>query len=104
MSSNEGSIDQGSLLDNFQWLAENEARIKALFPETWTHAQNLNMIAIGFHFKLLGLDWRSNEQFASLLAKLYKFGLIEHDPRNKLLIRRSYTTVTERLQKVKYST
>jgi hypothetical protein len=59
-------------LGNAQWLRENEAHVKALLPETWTHISNLNGLQIAFGLKLLGIDWRSEDQLARVLLFLEK--------------------------------
>ena len=58
------------LLCDPAWIEKNKDKLKALFPETFTHMSNLNPLQIGFGFKLLGLDWRSNEQFGEIMAML----------------------------------
>lgn len=64
-------------LGNEQWLRENEPKIKALLPDTWTHMENLNGMKIGFGFKLLGIDWRSEEQFGKCMLFLEKLGMMQ---------------------------
>jgi len=56
-------------LNNEAWLRANEAEIKEVLPDTWTHIANLSMIQIGFKLKLLGIDWRSEEEFGSIMAR-----------------------------------
>jgi hypothetical protein len=57
-------------LGNDDWLKANEQKLKALLPETWTHMGNLNGIQIGFNLKLLGVDWRSQEEFGKVMVFL----------------------------------
>lgn len=59
-------------LGNDEWLRVNEKAIKAMLPETWTHVSNLNMLQIGYQMKLLGIDWRTEEQLAKTMAFLTK--------------------------------
>lgn len=61
------------------WLMYNWDKLRKLMPETWTHIANLNMVQIGFHLKLLGLDWRSQEELASCMAFFERCGLILRD-------------------------
>jgi hypothetical protein len=50
----------------------DQAHVKALLPETWTHISNLNGLQIAFGLKLLGIDWRSEDQLARVLLFLEK--------------------------------
>ncbi|MBK6616382.1 hypothetical protein [Ottowia sp.] len=59
-------------LGSDQWLRENEEKVKALLPETWTHMGNLNGLQIGFGLKLLGIDWRSEDEFGRVMQFLEK--------------------------------
>lgn len=69
-------------LDNDKWLAENGEAVKNLFPELWTHIGNINVLGLMFQFKILGVDWRSEEEFAFALAVC---------ERRKLVRREGYT-------------
>lgn len=66
-------------IDNRVWLRENEQALKALFPETWTHVENLNGLELGFGMKLIGIDWRSTAEFSFVLIVLEKLGLTLRD-------------------------
>lgn len=57
-------------LGSDQWLRENEGKVKALLPETWTHIGNLNGLQLGFGLKLLGIDWRSEDEFRRVMRFL----------------------------------
>ena len=63
-------------LGNDAWLRDNEAQVKAMFPETWTHIGNLNGLQIGFKMKLMGIDWRSEDEFAKVMVFLTKAGFL----------------------------
>ena len=65
-----------STLGNPQWLRENEANIKELLPDTWTHVRNLNGLQIGFSLKLLGVDWHSRDEFTRIMVYLEKIGIM----------------------------
>jgi hypothetical protein len=68
-----------SLLDtlgNAAWLRANEQAIKDLFPETWTHIGNLEGLKIAYRMKVLGIDWRSEDQFAKVMVFLTKTGFL----------------------------
>ena len=68
-----------STIGNSEWLKKNEQAIKDMFPNTWTHMDNLNGLQIGFKMKLLGIDWRSEEQFSKVMVFLEKTKLILRD-------------------------
>lgn len=59
-------------LGSAQWLRENEDKVKALLPDTWTHIGNLNSLQIGYGLKLLGIDWRSEDEFGRVMLFLEK--------------------------------
>jgi len=73
-------------LGNEQWMAENEGKIKALLPETWTHMQNINGLQLGFGLKLLGIDWRSQDEFGKCMVFFERTGLMLRDG---MLVRRA---------------
>jgi len=64
-------------LGNPKWLKENETALKALLPKTWTHIKNLNGLQIGFGLKLLGVDWRSEQEFGKVMIYLERIGFME---------------------------
>jgi hypothetical protein len=68
------------------WMNLHAAEVKALLPETWTHVQNVNLLRIGFELKLLGVDWRSNDELAKCMVYFEKAGLMRRDG---VLVRRS---------------
>ena len=63
-------------LGNEEWLRANEQKVKDMLPETWTHIGNLNGLQLGFRLKLLGIDWRSEEQFAKVMVFLTRTGFL----------------------------
>jgi len=65
-------MDFKDTLDNDAWLLENENKIKDILPETFTHMRNLNPVKIGYQLKVLGLDWRSDKDFGSMMVQLEK--------------------------------
>jgi hypothetical protein len=60
-------------------MKQNTDKIKKLLPETWTHMRNINMLQIGFQLKVLGVDWRSEEELAKCLAFFERTGLMIRD-------------------------
>jgi hypothetical protein len=63
-------------LGNEAWLRANEQKVKDMLPETWTHVSNLNGMQLGYRMKLLGIDWRSEEQLAKVMVFLTKTGFL----------------------------
>lgn len=63
-------------LGNENWLRENEQKLKNLLPKTWTHMSNINGLKIGFGLKLIGVDWRTNEEFSRVMIFLEKVGIM----------------------------
>lgn len=63
-------------IGNREWVKENEDKIKNILPETWTHIQNLNGLQLGFQLKLIGIDWRSEEEFGKVFVFLEKMGIL----------------------------
>lgn len=61
------------------WVGANRKILLDLLPETWTHIANLNLVRIGYTFKLLGIDWRSNEDLAQCFALLERGQLLLRD-------------------------
>lgn len=66
-------------LGNEKWLQENEQAIKEMLPKTWTHMENLNVFQISFKLKLLGVDWRSEQDFGKIMVYLEKIGIMLRD-------------------------
>jgi len=64
-------------LCNTEWLVANEKKIKAFLPDTWTHAENLNELQLGYKLKLLGIDWRSELEFGTIMLFLEKIGILQ---------------------------
>jgi hypothetical protein len=64
-------------LGNVNWLRVNEAALRALLPETWTHMDNLDGLKIGFGLKLLGIDWQSEDEFGKVMIFLEKVGILQ---------------------------
>lgn len=62
-----------------EWLRAHTPQIKALFPDTFTHVSNANVAAIAFQLKLLGVDWRSQDELAECFATFEKAGIIARD-------------------------
>ena len=65
------------LLRDTKWLKSNEKRLKDIFPKVWTHNANMNMLGVGYRLKLIGIDWRSQDQLASVLTFLTRIGIVE---------------------------
>lgn len=79
MTDQTGHILLQATLGNQEWLKKNEQAIKDIFPQTWTHMHNLNGLQLGFKFKLLGIDWRSEAEFGKIMVFLEKTKIILRD-------------------------
>lgn len=66
-------------LGNEQWLASNANKLKEILPETWTHIANLNGLKLGWDLKLLGVDWRSQDEFGRCMVYLERVGIMKRD-------------------------
>lgn len=67
-------------IENEKWLRENEPKIHALLPEIWTLIDNLNgapVMKIAFGFKVLGIDWRTMDEFGCIMLFLEKLSILE---------------------------
>lgn len=63
-------------LGSEEWLRNNEDALKKLLPDTWTHIHNVDGLKLGFGLKLLGVDWRSENEFARVLVYFERIGLL----------------------------
>lgn len=73
-------------LGNEQWIRDNASKIKEALPETWTDVRNINsMLQLGYRLKLIGIDWRSEDEFGRCMVFFERIGLMK---RNGILVRR----------------
>jgi hypothetical protein len=84
-------------LGNETWLRQNEAKLRALLPETWTHIENLNGLKLGFGLKLIGVDWRSPEEFGKVMLFLEKVGIIQRQ--NGYQVRANHRSIIENTER-----
>ena len=73
-------------LGSLSWLRVNEVGIKALLPDAWTPIINLDGVRLGSGLKLLGVDWRGQEEFGKILFFLEHIGFLE---RNGLTVKKN---------------
>jgi len=66
-------------LGNRQWMEANADNIKAILPPTWTHISNIDGLQLGYGLKLLGIDWRSEDEFGKCMVFFERAGLIKRD-------------------------
>jgi len=66
-------------LGNEQWLRKNEASIKEVLPKSWTHMQNLKPLPISFRLKLLGVPWKTDNDFGGVMVVLERLGILQRD-------------------------
>ena len=65
-------------LGNKVWLTGNLPKVHELFPETWTHSGNINWLGVFFKMKVIGVDFRTEDEKAKVLTFLTKVGVIEY--------------------------
>jgi hypothetical protein len=85
--------DFTTTLGNVAWLAENESAIKETLPEQWTPIVEFGQagaLKVGFKLKLLGVDWRSQQEFGKIMVYLEKIGFMQRDG---MMIRRNPASV-----------
>lgn len=59
------------------WKQTPQARnIWNLFPETFTHVDNLNNLRLLFNFKVNGFDYRTNEESVEIMKFLQEYKVI----------------------------
>lgn len=58
------------------WLASNRKELLEVLPDQWTHWTNIDLLKIGFKLKLLGLDWRSKDDFIETMIILESVGIL----------------------------
>jgi hypothetical protein len=59
-----------------KFLKHKQKEIKNIFPETWTHTANINWLGVGFKLKVVGFDWKSQDELAIILSVLERERLI----------------------------
>lgn len=64
-------------LANRDWVKQNENKLRDLFPETWTHPLNVDHMKLRFQTKMIGLDWRTDEELKNILVALTKMGIAQ---------------------------
>lgn len=64
-------------LGNDAWMRANFEKLKALFPVEWTQHTQQTALKLGYQLKLLGVDWRSVEEFGRVIVYLRRVNVIE---------------------------
>ena len=70
------------IITNPKWVAKYLDNTIETLPETWLHSSNFNFLSFGFQLKLAGIDWRSEDDLAAVLA---------HFEENKIIFRDGYS-------------
>lgn len=73
-------------LGSYEWLSKNEDALKDLFPETWIHFANINTLQLMLKLKILGVDYKTEDQLGRILVILEKVRIVIRDG---LFIRRN---------------
>jgi len=55
-------------LGSKDWLNQNETALREMFPETWTHVENMKLLPIMYRLKTLGVDWREENEIPEILT------------------------------------
>ena len=58
-----------------------------MLPDTWTIINNHNGLQLGFKLKLLGVDWRSEDEFGRIMVYLEKIGMMLRELAERLRIK-----------------
>ncbi len=64
------------VLDTATWLRENEDAVRELMPKTWTSMKDINMLAMGFGLKKLGLNWNTPDELGMVMVYFEKIGFM----------------------------
>lgn len=64
-------------LGSADWLQQNEREIRSLFPPEGVMIDQTFFMRLGFKLKLLGADWRSNDELIKSLLFLRKAGIVD---------------------------
>lgn len=64
-------------IGNDEWWAANEDKVKAILPAKFTDLRDLKGLHLGFGLKLLGIDWRSDEEFGGVMILFEKIGVLQ---------------------------
>ena len=67
-----------TLLD-VTWLYENEAKVRELLPDTWTHIDNVDIASIAHGLKSLGVNWQNEEWAAHSVHTLKMLGILQRE-------------------------
>jgi hypothetical protein len=64
-------------LANKDWWDKNTGAVKEMLPKTWTHMENINGMRIGFAMKLIGIDWRNENDFGRVMIFFERIGIMQ---------------------------
>ena len=84
-------------LANFDWVKQNEEKLRNLFPETWTHPLNVDHLKLRFQTKLIGLDWNTDKELKTILVALTKMGIAQVSAQ-QLIRRNPHSIFSENIQ------
>jgi len=66
-------------LGNNEWMTSNKDCLRNIFPKVMTDIHNLNGVQLKYRLKLLGIDWRSDDELVKIMIYLERVGIIERD-------------------------
>lgn len=64
-------------LGNAQWLIDNYPKLRELFPTARTQADLEFLTRLGFRLKVVGVDWRSNDELLQVMLLCHHLGLYD---------------------------
>lgn len=66
-----------NLLTDEAWLRIHEADLKKPLPINWVKPNSTLLLRMGWNLKLLGIEWRSDEELIKLMVYLEQIGIIQ---------------------------
>lgn len=70
------TTDLMQTLGNPDWIKENEQRLKSIFPKTWTHFDNLDVLLIELELKFIDVNFSNVQELVNILFYLEKIGIL----------------------------
>lgn len=62
-------------IGNPQWVVQHYVQVRDIFPAERQLMTQSDMIRVGFKMKLLGIDWRSENELAQVMVLCYHLGM-----------------------------
>ena len=65
-------------LGSLVWLSQHQDTIKSCLPQEWKKPELADLVRLGFHLKIAGLDWHHETDLPKIMAYLSFLGVIHH--------------------------